>query len=331
MKALASGQLSPTEAGDLHLDHCLGCRRCESVCPANVQYGALLAGARARQFERPMTGVGGYVGRRWTLWLLASPRALTLLLKGYRALFPLLPAALRPLPRPPVARPVAGEAAASTALFVGCIAQPFEAPARAALIRLLAAVGEHVAIPAGQNCCGTAAVHAGDSPRAGVLAEQNRAAFAGHSNVLTLASGCQETLQHSLDSVARVDDAVEFLEQRGESLRFRSARGRRVALHLPCTQRSVTRSDAALRRLLARVPDLALIELPDTGCCGAAGLHMLEEPARAAALRVPLLKSMADSGADELLSANIGCRLHLGNASDFKIRHPVELLAELLE
>ena len=36
MKALAGGQLAPTEAGDLHLDHCLGCRRCESVCPAGV-------------------------------------------------------------------------------------------------------------------------------------------------------------------------------------------------------------------------------------------------------------------------------------------------------
>ena len=327
MKALASGQLSPTEAGDLHLDHCLGCRRCESVCPASVQYGSLLAGSRASQFAR----VAPHKSGKLRLWLLASPRLLNALLKLYRALYPLLPAALRPIPRPPAASPVTGKPAASTALFVGCIAQPFEAPARAALVRLLAASGISVAIPDWQGCCGTAAVHAGNDRQARRLAAQNRDAFAGHSAVLSLASGCQETLQHSLENVAPVDDALAFVERHCASLRFRSARGRRVALHLPCTQRSVTRTDAALRRLLARVPDLELIELPDTGCCGAAGLHMLQEPQRAAALRAPLLQSLANSYAEELLSANIGCRLHLGNASDLRIRHPIEFLADLLE
>ena len=36
IKAVAQGRLAPTPAGDAHLDHCLGCRRCEPVCPAGV-------------------------------------------------------------------------------------------------------------------------------------------------------------------------------------------------------------------------------------------------------------------------------------------------------
>jgi glycolate oxidase iron-sulfur subunit len=92
----------------------------------------------------------------------------------------------------------------------------------------------------------------------------------------------------------------------------------------------VVRSDAALRRLLARVPGLDLAELPDTGCCGAAGLHQLAEPARAAAFRAPLLEALAASGATELLSANIGCRLHLGSGTLVPVRHPIDFLAEHL-
>src|SRR5438552_4839167 len=48
-KALATGVLAPTELGDLHLDHCLGCRRCEGACPAGVEYGSLLVAAREEQ------------------------------------------------------------------------------------------------------------------------------------------------------------------------------------------------------------------------------------------------------------------------------------------
>jgi glycolate oxidase iron-sulfur subunit len=328
MKALATGQIEPTDTGDRHLDHCLGCRRCESVCPAGVEYGALLTGTRAAQSGRRSLAAA----TRFGLALLGRPRLLDTLLIIYRQGFRLLPRRLRLLPRPPLPEPVSLLAVANekVAVFVGCIARSYEAPAREGLKRLLAALDVEAILPDTQACCGAAALHAGDAKKAQSLAAQNRAAFAGRGPVLCLASGCQETLAASLGDDTQLQDACAYIEARGDRLRFRSAAGHRVALHLPCTQRSVTRTDAALRRLLARVPDLVLIELPDTGCCGAAGLHMLEEPERAAALRAPILQSLANCGAQELLSANIGCRLHLGNAATVPIRHPLEFLAEHL-
>ncbi len=330
VNAVAQGVLAPTAAGDAHLDHCLGCRRCEPVCPAGVSYGELLVGARTAQAARTVPPAS----LRRASWLLAHPGVLGPLLGLFRRFGHWLPAALRPaLPRPPapVAMPAAlPGAAARVALFTGCIAKAYESPTRAALAKLLAAAGVGVELPAGQGCCGTAAAHLGDAAAAQRLANANRRAFAGQTQVLCLASGCQDGLAEALDGVARVDDALAALERMGGSLAFRPV-ARRVALHLPCSQRRLGSGAVAFRRLLARVPGLVVIELPDTGCCGAAGLHQLAEPARAAALRAPLLVALAESGATELLSANLGCRLHLADGTTMSVRHPIDFLAEHLQ
>lgn len=332
-RAVATGRLEPSPAGDRHLDHCLGCRRCEPVCPAGVEYGELLLQARSAQAaRRPLPAPA-----RRILALLARPGWLDRLLGLYRGLHPWLPGRWRLLPRPPARRPRdpgAGTAAedpagSEPAIFVGCIARRYEGPTRAALTALLRACGADPVLPAGQGCCGAAAAHAGLATDAAGLAAGNRAAFAERETVLCLASGCHATLAGSLAATTRVEEPLEWLDRHGHRLAFRPAR-RRVALHVPCTQRSVVGSDGALRRLLARVPELDLVLLPDTGCCGAAGLHQILEPARAAALRAPLLAALEGSGAAELLSANVGCRLHLGNGTTLPVRHPIDFLAEHL-
>jgi glycolate oxidase iron-sulfur subunit len=324
VRAVAAGALAPSPAGDSHLDHCLGCRRCETACPAGVAFEDLLTRARRDQFERRRPAFRARVGAG----LLARPALLGFLLGLYRWLFPVLPRSLRPVPRPPSPSPSPSppqaDASEPVGLFVGCVARSYETPARAALQRLLAATGARAVEAPGQGCCGTAAAHLGDHRQAEALAEANRAAFRSLPVVLSLASGCQERLAAS--APGKVQDALVFLAARAGRLRFAPA-ARRIGLHLPCTQSRDQGSVAALRRLLARVPGLELVELPDRGCCGAAGLHMLAEPERAANLRAPLLEFLRENHVDELLSANIGCRLHLGNAPGLTIRHPLEFLA----
>ncbi len=47
MRAVSEGRLgADSPAFQLHIDRCLGCRACETVCPSGVQYGALLELAR---------------------------------------------------------------------------------------------------------------------------------------------------------------------------------------------------------------------------------------------------------------------------------------------
>ncbi|UNP28648.1 (Fe-S)-binding protein [Lysobacter gummosus] len=331
-RAWALDTIAPTAVADTHLDHCLGCGSCEAVCPAGVEYGQLLVQARQRQRERRPPAWR----QRLIESLAARPRWLNAGLGLYRRAHGWLPASLRPLPRPPrpvrwPSRPATPAPAARVGLFVGCVAQAYESPLRAALARLCGALGVELDPVAGQGCCGALHEHAGNRDSAARLAAGNRAAFAGHDTVLTLASGCHDGVAHALGSGVRTIDALSFLGERAAALRWR-ATPQRVALHLPCTQRNVVKSVPALRRLLAGVPGLEVIELDaGHGCCGASGTQMFADPERAAEYRAPLIDQFLRSGATRLLSANIGCRLHLGNGTTAPVQHPLEFLAQCLE
>lgn len=327
-RAWAMDTIAPTETADSHLDHCLGCRSCEAVCPADVQYGELLVEARNRQRARRPPAWP----QRGAEWLAARPALLARLLGFYRLAFGLLPGSLRRLPRPAAftaTPPTRTQNTEAVALFTGCVARPYETGLREADRKLCAASGVDVHTPAGQTCCGALHAHAGNTPESGRLATRNRKTFSNCSTVLTLASGCHEAVAQSLQGAAETVDAIAFLHQRGAALRFREC-NERIALHLPCTQRNVVKSMAAIRALLNRVPDLTVIELTaGYGCCGAAGTQMLLDPARADAYRQPLVEQFERSGAARLLSANIGCRLHLANAIEKPVQHPLEFLASL--
>jgi glycolate oxidase iron-sulfur subunit len=52
MRAVGEGRLErDSPAFERHIDRCLGCRACEQVCPAGVEYGQLLEAARGELFE----------------------------------------------------------------------------------------------------------------------------------------------------------------------------------------------------------------------------------------------------------------------------------------
>ncbi len=323
MRALASGLVLPSNKGRAHLDQCLGCRRCESVCPAQVAYGELLNLSRSTDQARPRLGLRSRVA----LSLLARPALLSWLMP-FLQLLRVLPRA--PLPRALAAARTLPSDAPQIAVFSGCLGRTDEVHARRALSVLLSHCGIRSIEPPGQGCCGTAALHSGDIDAAERLSAQNQRAFAGTAGVISLASGCHTQLHASLDTVSATIDAMTYLARHGQHLRFRPYPNR-VALHFPCTLQQVDGAKRACLELLHRIPELDLVLLPDHGCCGAAGLHMIEFPDRARQLRDPLQQSIERSGAHLVLSANIGCRSHLRHTGTIDAIHPLEFLAEQLQ
>jgi glycolate oxidase iron-sulfur subunit len=343
-RALAQGQLDAAAPDDWQgLDHCLGCRRCESVCPANVEFGELLVQARRLQRDHQPASQR----QRLLEWASARPRLLGLLLGGLRLARPLLPRRWRrQVPVVPAAAALAGVHRATgsrrgtVALFLGCFARRLDVPVHMAAIKVLTRLGWDVRVPEQQACCGALHRHAGAAPAEQALQRRNAAAFDGIEldAILISASGCFDSLRKALAGhPAPVRELLAFIASDASlpTLSLR-AREQRVALHTACTQITVVRAPNAAASVLGVIPHLELEALPGHGCCGAAGAHMLSHPDRAATLRQPLLDQFAASGAAELCSANIGCRLHLQAGLDpsgeiVKVRHPIELLAEALQ
>jgi glycolate oxidase iron-sulfur subunit len=339
MKGLAEGRIGPEPATLAHLDQCLACRACERVCPAHVRYGELLT--QGRTLQRNLVAAGlrqrileSLLPRR--AWLALALRLGGWLRRGIDGPWRRLPPPQRRRRAPATSLPSASPARGRVALFIGCLGEIYEQATVAAAIEVLTRLGWQVDVPPAQTCCGAVQRHAGADPSA--LVERNRAAFAcAPAAILTLASGCHETIAQGLAAGAPVRDVLDFIGEdvRLDTLPLRSAAGRRVAFHQPCTQRNLLRNGARVQALLRRIPQLELVPLPDAGCCGAAGSHMLTEPARADALRAPWLDAIDASGAATLASANVGCRLHLAAGLEARaertlLRHPVEILAEYL-
>jgi len=352
-RSIASARIAPGPAARKHLDQCLACLSCEKVCPSEVKYGEIITRSRAAEVRaRPRRGV---LDR-----LLSDPGRLVALARigaWFRA-DRWLPALGRPLPatsrlgalareipavpslnRGASAKPVTPSRGA-IALFRGCVASVYDRDTHAAARVLLEALGYDVRVPEGTPCCGTLARHAGDADAADrqAAATQTALASTGASKVLVSATGCFGELRDHASRDQSIVDVHAFLARDAElsRLRFRPLAAR-VALHLPCTQVNVVGEVASIRALLARIPQLDVIELPlQPRCCGAAGNYFAEHPVIATRLRDEKLDQALEVEPDLVLTTNIGCRIHLAagvreRGVSPRVMHPLALLAQQLE
>ncbi len=334
MQGLAQGHLEP-ESPRLreHLEGCLGCRSCEAVCPARVPFAALMDRARAILVDHPATHSPGE-RLRHAAQHQAMKHPLLRDIGGLAARGAVRLRAQRLLPQGPWRRSVEHVGAslaraphlrgtvtpetADVLLFTGCMDRFFTGPDLEAALRVLDRLGFGVAIPPGQTCCGALARHAGHTGEAQELEARNLAAFAHPERpVIVLDSGCEASLREYPEGGpgSRVSSLTRFL------LRYLRAtpdaapwldRPVRVALHLPCTLRNVTREGRELPELLARLPGVTLVSVSAApNCCGAGGTAMLTQPRMADDLGRATLAALRADQPDIIVSANVGCSVHL--------------------
>jgi glycolate oxidase iron-sulfur subunit len=233
-----------------------------------------------------------------------------------------------------VSRHPASPNAPRVLLLQGCIGSAADRDTVASATRVLRRLGFPVVVAEATLCCGSLARQSGDAEAA---ARQSRALQAAVRDaqaevVVACASGCHGGLQLALGAGTRVEDLLSLLERRfADTPMPLGAVGRRVALGVPCSQRTID-GGRAMRALLARVPGLEVQELPEgPGCCGAGGLQMVLHPDTAAPLRALRVDAVLASDCDTVATSNIGCRLQMevGLAIDGHQRpvcHPVRII-----
>ena len=361
MRALVEGTL-PVGDPDVrtHIDRCLGCRACETVCPSGVPYGQMLEATRAtlttNERNAPIA--------RAILFAFARPALLSLAMLGGRiaralrisALLSRLPGrfgfsmAMLESTRAPLRRSgytPRGDGSRGTAtLLTGCVMEGLFTETNRATERTLTANDFAMVRTSGQGCCGALHAHAGDLETARRLARRNIAAFeaSGAEYVVVNAAGCgamMKEYEHLLErDPAWRDRAAKFstiVRDVSELLALAGPRSggpvdRKVTYDAPCHLLHAQRVTSPPLRVLGAVPGLALVPLEGSEhCCGSAGIYNLIEPDVSNTVLAPKLANIADTRASLVATGNPGCLMQIGAGlrqagSDVRVVHPVDLL-----
>ncbi|MFI9651900.1 heterodisulfide reductase-related iron-sulfur binding cluster [Guyparkeria halopsychrophila] len=350
---ISQGGLTPDADVSRHLDTCLTCRACETVCPSGVAYGRLIDNGRARLAHESAPATRPQAEARvWRLLrdqLLTRRRRLGTAWQAYRVMQRLGLGGVARRLAGPIGRALPRQLTHTTpqqtpshelppsrgrvGLFIGCTGAAMNAPAVAAARAAITAFGYQPVIPGDQGCCGAMHAHGGEPDAASQQRERNAAVFkaVGVDEVIVVGTACTAELtalqaSHGL----KVREITEWLLGREPEEWPRLARlDHRVALHTPCSQRNHLAQPDASRRLLESIPGLELLEIDGNArCCGAAGMQVLLYPEQAERLREPKLESIERLAPDVVVSANVGCATHLAAGANQVVKQPVELLAE---
>jgi glycolate oxidase iron-sulfur subunit len=359
MRALEDGALPLTADVARHLDLCLGCRACETACPSGVHYGELIEGARAVIEAHYRRGFWDRLRRYLITTIFPHPQRLRLLLLPARLLELLgllswlrrLSPAIAMLPRLqpwtplPAVSPASGNESGCVALLEGCVAQVLFAATNRATVRVLNRNGYRVDTPAAQGCCGALYLHAGDRSTALDCARRNIDVFSTDLDaIVTNAAGCGAMLEEygTLlgDDPAYAERARVFSAKVLDVTELLAARpltpcGRidaRVTYHDACHLAHGQGVRAAPRALLAQIPGLQVVELPEADvCCGSAGSYNLTEPEMALRLGDRKAANVCATGATVVAACNPGCIMQIDAALRRAgvravVQHPIELL-----
>jgi glycolate oxidase iron-sulfur subunit len=359
MKEVLEGQLQPRDIA-ASIDQCLGCSACMTACPSGVHYNHLLTGYRDLKHQK----TGHWLQRlrdrmvHWTLphrdrfrWAIRMGRILkpfARLVPGtMRPMLELLPDRLPPKIEWAPKYEVDGKRRARVALLIGC-AQDVLAPRIVkAAISVLVRNGVEVIVPPDQGCCGALAWHAGRVKEATDFATALSQRIPHDVDaVLTTTAGCGSTLkeydqithpsaaaEHGKWVAEHTQDICQFLDQLGMLPAAGLPRLLRVAYHDACHLLHAQGIGDAPRRLLNKINNLQLIELPTAGnCCGSAGSYNIEQPQIAEVLGRDKAREILKLDVHAIATGNIGCLVqiqkHLNESSNSPppVWHTIEVL-----
>ena len=354
-----------------HLDQCLGCMACVTACPSGVQYDKLIEATRSqleRRVERPR---GQRLMRELIYRLFPYPRRLRALrgpLRAYQAsglgrllaragVLDRLPAGIAAMeslaPKLGAAEKLAGRTPArgttrrTVGLLTGCVQGTFFPDVNAATVRVLAAEGCEVVVPARQSCCGALSAHGGREQEAIDFAKRVITTFerAAVETVVVNAAGCGAHLKeygHQLRDepgwperaaalAAKVRDITELLDELGP-VASRHQLPMNIAYQDACHLAHAQGVRDQPRRVLLAVPGVALRELAEPEiCCGSAGTYNLLNPEPARELGERKAHAVLATGADIMVTGNPGCWMQVattlaGMGKRVPVAHTVQVL-----
>lgn len=338
-----------------HLDNCLTCRACETTCPSNVQYHRLMEiGSPLVDQNVPRT-LKQRLLRTAILNILPYRNRFTPLLRTAQAFRPLLPKSLNN--KVPVRKKLKTHKAKTSTdntprkmlLLEGCVQPGIDPDINAAATRVLAQLGISLITTPKAGCCGALSYHLNQQADGLDFMRRNIDAWwplieQGCEAIVMTASGCGTTVKEYgellkndpvyADKAQRVSsltqDLVEVLSREPlEPLAISPTSS--LAFQCPCSLQHGQGLTGTVEALLTRM-GFELKPVSDNHlCCGSAGTYSIFQPELADQLRQKKLQALDNSGADQYVSANIGCISHLSEGTHHSVKHWIQIVDTALK
>ena len=342
---LETGDVS--EKSQLHLDRCLTCRSCETTCPSGVKYGRLAEIGRdimEEQVSRP----ADQRLKRWLIrQILPYPNRFRFLLRLGQLFRSFLPRDLKDqVPIKQITRPRPSQQHSRQMLVLEGCAQPSATPnTNNAAARILDKLGISLIAAPDAGCCGAVSYHLPSHEEGLAFMRRNIDAWwpyidAGTEAIIISASGCGsmvkeygEKLKHDdayaskakhISALTR--DLSEILIKEDLEKLVVKQTSRKTAVHCPCSLQHAQQLGGHVEEILQRTG----IELSKTQnghlCCGSAGTYSLLQPKLSQQLLTNKIIDLTIDNPEQIVTANVGCQLHLGSHASIPVKHWIELL-----
>lgn len=340
---------SASDKTRLHLDRCLNCRSCETTCPSGVQYGRLADLGKAvieQQQTRPLS-------ERLVRWglrqVLPYRRRFNALLKVGQFMRPVLPQSVaRKIPA--TVKKLAWPAASHPRkmLYLESCGQQGATPnTNIAAAKVLDRLGITLTAAPRAGCCGALSYHLSETDEGLDYMRRNIDAWwpaieAGAEAIVVTASGCGVTVKeygellrsdpHYAPRAQRVSalakDLVEVISLEDIERLAPRADTVKTAVHCPCTlQHGLGLPDNVERLLIRAGLDLAATTDKHL-CCGSAGSYSITQPELSASLLDKKLKALSIDNPERIVTANVGCQMHLATAATVPVMHWIEVVEQ---
>ena len=236
----------------------------------------------------------------------------------------------------------------SVGLFATCLVDLFRPSVGFAAAKLLEAAGCRVAVPRAQTCCGQPAYNSGDKGDAKRIARRVIATFRPFDFVVAPSGSCAGMIKtHYREAfadeprwqaraealAAKTYELTSFLH---DMMGMSDVPGRFegiAAYHDSCSSLREMNVREQPRALLGSVKGLGLRELPGRDvCCGFGGTFCVKYPEISNHMTADKCREIAESGADTVLSGDMGCLLNIAGklsreGRTIRAYHVAEILA----